>query len=52
MGGEEGDKPRIRMTLFSRVEAVVPNGPTYLDLVDIQDEGETMMGRKTWIGRK
>ena len=38
MGGEEGDKPRIRMTLFSRVEAVVPNGPTYLDLVDIQDE--------------
>ena len=40
MGGEEGDKPRIRMTLFSRVEAVVPNGPTYLDLVDIQDRAK------------
>ena len=40
MGGEEGDKPRIRMTLFSRVEAVVPNGPTYLDLVDIQNQAK------------
>ena len=40
MGGEEGDKPRIRMTVFSRVEAVVPNGPTYTDLVDIQDNAK------------
>ena len=38
MGGEDGDKPRIRMTVFSRVEAVVPNGPTYLELVGIQNK--------------